>query len=404
MDIEQIKKSGLPVIIFGAFSVGEALFFAAQESGVKVDCFCDNDFNRTKKPVCNTKVIHTSQLKKNYPDAIFLISAADINDVLNQLNGLGYKKWYPSTLFLRNFDIYSHKYSLPADFVVYTVDTTLFCHDSFLTPNKLYLRSVDIIITERCSLRCRDCSNLMQYYQNPKDSDIKELFRNINQFLKIIDEIHEFRVLGGEPFMNRQAHIIIKKLADEPKTKRVLIYTNGTIPLRDEQIPFLKSKKILFIITDYGSLSRNLSRLTETLKKNNIDYYINKAGSLCPWTNCSIIKKHHRSIFAQKEIFRNCCVKNTVTLSNNLLFRCPFAANAHRLQAVPDYKDDYVDIFGNPKEVKKKIREYLMNKKYLLTCDFCNGRSFGDPIITPAIQVNKILDYRKYHYDNRNNG
>lgn len=395
MGIEKIKKSGLPVVIFGAKSVGEAMYYAASQAGIKVDSFCDNDFNRTRQPVCDTPVIHTSKLKKIYPNANILISAADINDVVNQLESLGYKKWYPSTLLLRNFDVYRYRYSFPQDFVVYTVDTTLFCHDSFLTPNKLYLRSVDIIITERCSLKCRDCSNLMRYYQNPKDSNLEELFKNIRQFLKVVDEIHEFRVLGGEPFMNRQAHIIIKKIADEPKAKRVLVYTNGTFPLTEGQIPFFKNKKILFIITNYGVLSRNLNSLTETLKKNKIDYYINEAGG---WTDCAIIREHNRSISEQKAIFRNCCAKNTVTLSDNLLFRCPFAANAHRLQAVPNYKDNYVNIFGDTKKVKKKIRDYLMNKKYLRTCDFCNGRSFGDPIITPAIQINKTLDYKKYYH------
>lgn len=391
--IENIKNGELPVIIFGARSVGEALFYACREVEIKVECFCDNDINKTKDFICGTKVVHTSDLKKKYKDAIFLISAADIKDVVDQLNCLGYSKWHPSAILLRDFNIYQHKFTVPIDFVEYTVATCLLCHDNYLTPNKLFLRSVDIIITERCSQKCRDCSNLMQYYQKPVNSGINELIQSIDAFCNIIDEVNEFRVIGGEPFMNPDFDLIVKKLIDEPKVKKIVIYTNGTIVPKDEKLECLKNNKALLIITDYGH-SKNLKILTAKLLNNKIAFYVQKAGG---WTDCSKIKKHNRNIEKQKEIFGNCCAKNTITLSNNFLFRCPFSANAARLKAVPDFKGDYINIFGgNIEGIKKLIKSYLLEKEFLLTCDFCNGRSFGDPEITPAIQTKRPLEYERY--------
>lgn len=397
-NITKIRNTKLPVIIFGARSVGEALFYACSEAGIKVSCFCDNNSNKTKDLVCGTKVIHTSELKKTFKDAIFLISAADIKDVVEQLHSLGYSKWYPCTTLLRNFNIYKHSYSVPVDFVEYTVGTCLLCHDSYLIPNKLFIRSVDIMITERCSLHCRDCSNLMRYYKNPANFDIKNLFGSIDRFLRIVDEVNEFRVIGGEPFMNPDCYLVIEKLIKEPKVKRIVIYTNGTIPLKEDQIKFMKSKKVLFIITDYGKLSRNLDTLTMQLSENKIAFYVQKAGG---WTDCSKIRKHKRTAKKQMEIFGNCCAKNTITLSGNYLFRCPFSANANRLQAVPDFRDDYIDIFDksiNINKLKTKIRSFLMDTKFLETCDYCNGRSFGDPEIAPAIQINTSFEYKQYRY------
>jgi len=398
--IEKIKDEKLPVIIFGARIVGEALFYACRKAGIKVECFCDNNINETKSPKCNIEVIHTSDLKKKYQDAIFLISAADIRDVVDQLHSLGYSKWYPCSLLLRDFDIYQYQFSAPYDFVQYGVDTCLLCHDSYLTPDKLFLRSVDIIITERCSLKCRDCSNLTQYYKNPKDCNIKELIKSINAFCSIMDEVNEFRVIGGEPLMNKEFHLIVKRLVDEPKVKRVVIYTNGTIIPREEQIKYLKHKKVLFIITDYGPLSRNLNALTQILQRNKIAFYAEKGQR---WTDCTKIGKHYRNIGGQKEIFKNCCAKNTFTISNGKLYRCPFAANVARLRAVPDFKSDYINFLQefqegiNISEIKKKIRVFLLEKEFLKTCDFCNGRSFEDPYITPAIQTNKPLEYKKFN-------
>ena len=396
--IEKIKNKGVPIIIFGAATVGEVLFKACLNLGIKIECFCDNNLNKTKKTLCDIKVVHTPILKNHYKEAIFLISAADIKDVVNQLQSLGYSTWYPCSTLLRDFDIYQYQFSVPIEFVEYVIATAILCQDNYLTPDKLFLRSVDIIITERCSLKCRDCSNLTQYYKKPVDCNIKELFRGIDRFFDIVDEVNEFRILGGEPFMNKDAHLIIKKLIEKPKVKKIVIYTNGTIPLRNDQVESLKSKKVLFIITDYGKLSRNLNNLTQKLSANNIAFYVQKAGG---WTDCSKIKKQSRSVKQQKEIFINCCAKNTITLSDGNLFRCPFSANANRLQAVPDFKDDYVNIFDERtgiNEMKIKIRAFLLDKKFLKTCDYCNGRSFGDPEITPAVQIDKPLKYKQYRY------
>jgi hypothetical protein len=90
------------------------------------------------------------------------------------------------------------------------------------------------------------------------------------------------------------------------------------------------------------------------------------------------------------------------TLSDGKLFRCPYAANAARLQAVPDYKDDYIDLFQesldatNIGETKKKVKDYVLHKDYLKTCDFCNGRPLSGTEVPPAIQTEKPLWYHKY--------
>lgn len=395
--IEAIKREDLPVIIFGAGVVGEVLLQAAIDSGVKIECFCDNNINKSKTMISHTRVIHTSSLKDNYQQAVFLISAADIKDVVDQLESFAYTKWHPASLLLREFDYSRFRFSAPIDFVEYAVSTCLLCQDSYLTPDKLFLRSVDIVITERCSLKCRDCSNLMQYYQDPQDDQLTELIKSIDAFCSIVDEVNEFRVIGGEPFMNKEFDMIVKKLTEEPKVKRVVIYTNGTILPSDDKFECLRSNKVLVLITDYGSLSKNLDRLIIKLADNKIAYYIYRISG---WTDCSKISRHKRSVEEERQLFKNCCAKNTFTLSKGRLYRCPFSANAARLMAIPDYKADYVDILresGNHEEtnqLKKKIRGLISERDFLEACDYCNGRSFTDSEIGIAVQIDKPLEYK----------
>lgn len=397
--VRNAKSMKGPVVIFGAGVVAQALFYACRHAGIHVEGFCDNNINKTKARLCERDVIYVPQLKEKYEDALFLISAADIKDVIDQLMGLGYSRWYPGSMLLKDFDLSGCQFDVPMDFVDYAVGTCLLCHGSYLVPDKLFLRSVDIIITERCSLKCRDCSNLMQYYKKPLDCDTKEVARTIDMFCALADEINEFRVIGGEPFMNRESHLVVKRLCDEPKVKRVVIYTNGTIVPDERQIEYIKNDKVLVIITDYGPLSKKLDFLIETLQHNGIDCYAPKARG---WTDCAKIEKYSRGIEFQKQVFKDCCAKNTFTLSKGRLYRCPFSANAARLLAVPDYQDDYIDFFQGPQEqmdmceMKKRMKRFILEKDYLDSCDYCNGRSFGACEIHPAVQVMNPLVYEQH--------
>ncbi|MDD2680428.1 MAG: radical SAM protein, partial [Candidatus Omnitrophica bacterium] len=357
--IYNIKNAEMPVIIFGASIVGEVLFKACKEAGINVECFCDNNTNKTKSTKCGIRVICASELKNKYQDAIFLISAAEIKDVVEQLESLGCSKWYSCSPLLREFDIYQYQFSAPMDFVEYAVASAILCHDNYLTPDKIFIRSVDIIITERCSQKCKDCSNLMQYYKKPQNCNIDEIIKDISTFCGIVDEINEFRVIGGEPFVNPDFDLVVKRLIEEIKVKKIIIYTNGTIVPSDEKLKSLKNDKVLVIITNYGRTEKKLNNLVKKLSDNGSAFYVQKAGG---WTDCAKIAQHNRSLEKQKEIFRNCCAKNTITLSNGNLFRCPFAANAARLKAVPDFKDDYINIFDTQAdkiEMRKRIRDYL---------------------------------------------
>lgn len=397
--LDYLKRRGMPVIIFGAGIVGEAVLAACRDARIKIECFCDNNINKTKSKLCGLEVVYTPRLKDRYETAVFIISAADIKDVVGQLTAFGYSKWYSCGALLRDFDVAKLKLSAPADFTAFAVDTAILCHDRFLTPDKLFLRSVDIIITERCSLRCRDCSNLMQYYERPADCDIGKVLRSIDVFSSVIDGVNEFRVIGGEPFMNRQFHLIVKRLISEPKARRVVIYTNGTIVPGENQIGCMKGGKVLVIITDYGRLSRNRLRLERVLKRDGIAFYVLR---LKGWADCGRIVKHNRAAGYRERVFAGCCAKNVVTLSGGRLYRCPFSANAARLRAVPDHKGDYVDMFrsdGRPAAVrrtKERIRKFLSEKKYLETCDYCSGRPFEADLIKPAIQAREPLKYYRY--------
>jgi len=398
--LEKIKSQNLPVIINGASIVGEVLYDFLSENGIKIECFCDGSIRTSKEKFLGFEVIHTSKLKDKFDDALIIISAAAIKDVVDLLEEMKFNNWIAGGELLRGFNIVQDKKDFSIDYQKFAIDNCILCHDGFIDSDKLFMRSIDLIITEKCSLRCKDCSNLMQYYQAPQNVDTNILLKSIDNYCSIIDEVMDFRVIGGETFMNRNWHIIVDRLIKEPKARRIVLYTNGTILPSKNQIKYLQNEKVLIIATNYGDhLSRKIDDLREVCKKNGILYHILEIED---WLDCAAINQHNRTDKKNIEIFKLCCAKNMATLSDGKVFRCPYAANAHRLSAVPDFQEDYIDIFAQLEkgksvtEIKSELKNYLLNKNFLKICDFCNGRPLSGKEITPAIQTQKAIAYKKF--------
>jgi molybdenum cofactor biosynthesis enzyme MoaA len=110
-------------------------------------------------------------------------------------------------------------------------------------------------------MNCESCANLMQYYVDAKNTDDK-ILEAIDLLNKNVDYIGEFRVIGGEPLMNKNWATIVNAVAEADSNRKVMVYTNGTICPKDDQLESFKGKDINFYITDYGkNLSVNVNKM-----------------------------------------------------------------------------------------------------------------------------------------------
>lgn len=57
--------------------------------------------------------------------------------------------------------------------------------------NELVLQHCEIVVTEKCSLKCKDCANYIQYYTKPEDISIKSIIKSFDNLLNTIDKICE---------------------------------------------------------------------------------------------------------------------------------------------------------------------------------------------------------------------
>ena len=399
--VENLKKEGSPVIIVSVSDEAEAVLNACRDVGIEVLAFCDNEIRKTQKLFCGLKVVHTPALKKHFPEARLIVAYHNIKDCSRQLAELGYGEIYSSLELLKNYDATKYKHRVSQSYMTSKILVTKTSHELYFDDSKTYLRSVDVMITTKCSMNCESCANLMQYYVDAKNTDEK-IFSSLEILSKNVDYIGEFRVIGGEPLMNKNWANIVNGIIERDSNRKVFVYTNGTIAPKDEQLKSFKDKNINFYITDYGNLSKNINKLEESLKQHGVGYMKKPADN---WVDCSNVKQHNRSVSRLKQVFKECCAKQLYTLLNGKLYTCPFIANASNLKAIPDNEADYVNLLSEDNNLKGKIRRLIKMENFFPACNFCDGRPHdpttaleyaGKGLINAGMQAPGKLPYTEY--------
>lgn len=412
--VEYVNSINGKVYIFGADIAGKIILKLLKGKGIAVEAFLDNNKNKCGIDIEKTPVVYAQEkIGTLDKDSIFLIASTYISDIIIQLEDQGYYRWCPIVKFIKEHDFSFYQNMLAgdlrknhsggeftSDFDIFVLENMTNSQEKYLDDSLLFVRSVDLILTEKCSLKCGDCSNLMQYYEKPVDISSDELKHNLDDMCAVADEINEIRIIGGDPLMNKDFHTAISYAASKQNVNKVVVYTNGTIAPSREKIRAIALPKVFVFITTYGELSRKTEPLKLLLDEFSIPYNCQPAYG---WTDCADIKFQDRSQESMRKTFKNCCAKHFTTLTMGRVFRCPYSANVERLAAMPDNPDDYVDINGfnrlpiNGKAaLKKKLWDFLRNKSYIEACNYCNGRTYGDPEIVPGVQTKQVLQYIKY--------
>ena len=384
--VDVLKKIKDPVVIFGAGVVGEFILDFCNDNGIFVECFCDNRIN-SMQTIKGKMVYSVTELEKMNKKITFIITIVDIEFIIRQLDQSGFLEWFSI------YDIYSLNLLNKNDFLLYhKIENLWYAHRNYILKDMTYLNSVDLVITEKCSLRCKECSNLMQYYKNPVNYNFDEIKLQLGKMLEHFSGIYEIRVIGGEPCMHPQLSRILKLLSQNEKIKNISIWTNGTIVPDENTLAVMEENNIWLSISDYGVLSKKIDELKDKLLIHKINFVCKKVEY---WTKCAEIKKHNRTLNEMENIYDNCCVRWHLTLLKGKLYNCPFAANAVNLGAIPISKNDYIDFFEDYQD-ELKIHTFFERNRVFMPCTYCEGR----PVlikdiekIVPCEQAKHVINF-----------
>jgi organic radical activating enzyme len=402
--LKKCKTPGVDVFLYGAgsgvSSYSKIAYYALSAHGIQPKYFLDDNRDRVDDKLFGVSVQHPDILKNSKDKVIFISSnyftsmwkTLLLNDTKDNVyslvpliesipvDSLYFGGMEPEEVRRR---IYTHKTKLHRILEI----------NNFKKKDILSLNVVDIQVTEKCTMKCRDCSNLMQYYESPKNSNKNTLENSVNVLLDAVDSISDARVIGGEPFLYLELPSLLYKLCNSKKVGRVTIYTNGTFVPKENVLESLKNDKIEVEITDYDSLSKNHVGMVKAFKEKGIRFISHKPQD---WTDSSRIVLNKKTPGELSDMFDKCCVNDVLTLLHDRLYHCPFSANSHNLNAIKEGgRSDWVKLKLKGKDTYKdmrlKIQEFYFTRPYQTACKYCLGRDYSQPQVIPAIQVRKSL-------------
>jgi len=401
--IDSLKKDGHPIIIVAAVKESQAVLNSCRYHGINVVSFCDSIRDKCSQTFCELPVLHTPSLREHYKNARFIIASQHIQDCIEQLVELGYSEFYSPLELLQGYDVSQHEHIVSDSYMEARLRVCINSHEMYRQgASKLYMRSLDVMVTTKCTLRCENCCNLMPYYESHSPFSASSILQAINNLSKNVDLVSEFRLIGGEPFLNKDWANIASGISDAYPDQEIFVYTNGTICPQEDDFARIAGRKVNIIITSYGELSRRLNRLEQLLDKYSLNYVTTPAEH---WVDCSSIKHHKRTPERLKEVFKECCVKYLYTLLHGKLYRCPFIANAANLNAIPDNPLNYVNLTGSTRDLRESLGRFINSAKFFPGCDYCDGRPYdatgfkgydGKGMVVAGVQAKGLLPYKSY--------
>lgn len=400
INAEYLKNVDKSIVLFGAGKYGELMLHICEQNNINVTCFCDNNPGKIGKVFVskNGRSIPIYSLNNviDNKEIIFIISAmrdSVFNEIKSQLNENGYSEIYSSLEF---FDAVNYT----SDDVVENDIINSYRYEKYKNVDSELLYSVRLQfqITERCSLKCKDCSNLMQHYENPKTFDTNVLKKEIDRLTEVFDYINQIGIIGGEPLVNKDVYDIVSYICTKDNVHNVHIMTNGTICPSVDDIKKLDRTKVAFQISDYGTLSKKLDKLCNLLDEYRISYRVLQLHS---WHDFGYCDNQNLPAKELADMFKKCALKDVCShLSQGKIFVCSRAAHLYYLDIIPKSKSEHINIMSEDLSVnmlKEKLKHFLYGKKFINECQYCKGgEMLSLPVIPVAEQTDRVLPYEKY--------
>lgn len=398
MDIDVIRKcreEGKKIIIFGAGIVGEVAEYALSSKGVQVDCFCDNSEAKIGGMLHDIPIRSLQEIKDKGIDALFIVAVSIHREIELQLNDFGFWSVTDSRDLVNTIDITKYDFSASHYQVKEYIESYMrHTAEYIVEEGNIVIKNIGLIITERCSLRCKDCVNLMQYFKEPKHISTNINIDSMEKLLENVSCIERVSVVGGEPFVNKEAYRIIEWLIGQDKIKNITVFTNATVIPDNEQIEFLKNGKVFISISNYEVESQKVTDLSEKLKENGIDYNIVRDRV---WKDLGNLQCRNRSAEDNNTLFHKCFFDGCFQLMYGQLHYCARSACGVALKAFPEREGDYFDLFRtdlSDEAYKTKFMEFLKNDKTAPTaCDYCSGKDWKSKHVPVGIQTRYVLGF-----------
>lgn len=373
------KSASGNIVIFGAGVNGAMVLALLKKRGIEIFCFADDDERKIGTEYFGYRVISRVELSERYSDSIIIITPYILGTIFEKMKKEGIEKAYDCVPLFLEFEMDDVRKYVSFKYDIYH------CIQTFLNKRSTINHALTVVITERCSLKCRECMAFAPYYSRPRDYDYKELCSSLDRVLPtgLFPNIY---LEGGEPFLHSDFRKIISKLISFNEVEHIWVITNGTIVPDEETLDFLMSPKVIIWISDYGKTSVKMKELKELFRSRKIEHH----STTQHWYQVTRAQNYKRTDGTVQEVYDTCCKGLDGVnpfLIKGRIYRCQFHARSEEFGVIPVCEADSVDVFTDQETLKKRLIKFFSRKTFMAACRYCCGRGYSSIEVPVAEQV-----------------
>ena len=391
------KTKGKIIVCYGAGKYLKYALSFLETIGINSFLVVDSDKEKWDSEIYGVRIQSPNVLKEfSGEEAVVLISSRNFSNDIEQSIETDYPgkfeiyKW-PFCFEesnLRADKLYYERVFKPCEMLYEELSQNRIDKEEYLTEKRHNLRHSDslilpripVIITTRCTLKCKECSNLIPYYSVPKDYPAEDILYWICNLTEAINELIILELVGGEPFLHKELKKILEVSLELDKIQRIELTTNGSIVPNDEIQELLQNDRVYVRISDYSCLV-NSDRVVKVLEAKGINYEL---MSNMLWSKTGALAPRHRDSEALRSQYLSCGpAKICRTVLNGKLYACSKAASLSELGIVEGM--ECVDLM-NKSGLRDRIKQFY-KIDVSKACDYCDMGMPEEVFVKPAEQI-----------------
>lgn len=254
-------------------------------------------------------------------------------------------------------------------------ETLCLCRQDKCIPN------IDSINTLFCNLRCKECSNGIQYRKEKRRISVES---QVHHLRKLTDKlpINQCNFQGGEVFTDVNFSNFVKEHSYNPRICIFTVATNGTILPNDEVFEVIKNTGSMIRISDYGAISKQKQAIIDKCSEFDIPCFIFPMAKT--WKKFGEYTKRERTEEQLKHICHECCFgTHDLMFVDDKIFCCLRTLFA---DAVGDNNDAMTanTLNLNSDFTTEELTNFVNGKELWRMCDYCD---YPMEEIQPAEQI-----------------
>jgi len=296
-------------------------------------------------------------LKEASGAQVIITSDVYRRDIVEILDGMGFSWWKDFCSYRDIVGIWSLKHQ-----------------------RKTVLWRSDLMITSRCTLRCKNCNMYIPYYKHPADIPLSNLINDVSLYFKAIDVVNIFHLVGGEPFLYSHLADLVTYIGENHRDQicQFLLTSNGMVIPSDEVLAALSKYDVVVNISDYTSEISYKTRLEQVKELMTEKHVKHEVRPSLKWTDFGRPSQSLGLSTIRLMGHFDRCTATYRGLHEAKLYYCNLNCSAVAAGLFLDVDINYIDLGKNvvPEDIVKFDLGFAP-LGFITFCQYCNGCNTG---------------------------